>query len=242
MERRAIATLCIGKVADAFARYTHGPMRVYAEKTGADFVVFSERKVNFTGSTGFNPLLFEKYQVHDLLASYDRVLFLDTDILVTPHAPDIFAQVPTGKVGGVFEDFGTEQADRRRIIKEVQQDLGDVGWTEGYMNSGVFVVSKSHRQAFRLHEIHGFHDGEYEQTNTNWYLHKAGHDIVGIDHRFNFMGLMRVFHGPVHREAFFIHYAGKGGLFPWVPKLDQVRNDHEFFYEGKETRSFEEID
>ena len=241
MERRAIATLCIGDGARAWSRFTHEPMRMYARKVDADFVVFDQRKIGFKDSTGFNPVLFEKYQVRDLLETYDRVLYIDGDILVTPHAPDVFSIVPPGKIGGVFEDFGTEKNDRRKIIQEVQAHLGDVGWQEGYMNSGVFVVSREHRPAFTLFETTGFFDGQYEQTNTNWYFRKAGFEIANIDFRFNFMGIMRVHHGPIHREAFFIHYAGKGGLFPWVPKLDQVRNDHEYFYEGKDTVSFEEI-
>ncbi|MHA1682764.1 MAG: glycosyltransferase [Promethearchaeota archaeon] len=237
----AICTLCIGPVAGEFGRYTHPAMRRYAKRVGADFIVFNKREIKFTGSKGFNPLLFEKYQVGNVLETHDRVLFLDTDILVTPGAPDVFDLVPAGKVGGVLEDVGTEREHRRSLIKKVQDALGDVGWTEGFMNSGVFVVSKEHEDVFSMYEKHGFYDGEYEQTNTNWYIHKAGFEIHDIDFRFNFMGMMRILHGPLHRDAYFIHYAGKGGLFPWVPKIEQVKNDYEFFYEGKDVKSFEEI-
>lgn len=241
MERRAVVTLCIGDKADAFGRYSHPPMRAYASKVGADFIKLDQRRVNFTGAINFNPILFEKYQVYDVLDTYDRVLFLDTDILVTPHAPDIFDDVPADRTGGVFEDFGTEQEHRRGLIVKVQEVLGDVGWKEGFMNSGAFVVSKRHRDVFRSYQQHGFYDGCYEQTNTNWYMHKAGFPPVNVDWRFNFMGLMRVYHGPVHREAYFIHYAGTGGLFPWVPRVDQMRNDYEYFYERKDVKSFEDI-
>ncbi len=240
MEKRAVVTLCIGDKSDAFGRYSHAPMRAYASKVGAEFIKLDQRRVNFTAARNFNPILFEKYQVYDVLGSYDRVLFLDTDILVTPHAPDIFGEVPADRIGGVFEDFGTEQEHRRGLIANVQEVLGGVGWTEGFMNSGVFVVSKRHRDIFHMYQQHGFYDGCYEQTNTNWYMHKAGFPPVSIDWRFNFMGIMRVFHGPVHREAYFIHYAGTGGLFPWVPRFDQMRNDYEYFYEHKDVKSFEE--
>ncbi|MEX2684035.1 MAG: hypothetical protein Q6373_020865 [Candidatus Sigynarchaeota archaeon] len=241
MEKRAVVTLCIGDKADAFGRYSHVPMKAYADKVGADFIKLDKRRVNFFAAKKFNPILFEKYQVYDVLGTYDRVLFLDTDILVTPHAPDIFNYVPFDKIGGVFEDFGTELEHRRSLIVKVQEVLGDVNWVEGFLNSGVFVVSKLHREVFHLYQKYGFYDGCYEQTNTNWYMHKAGFPPVNIDWRFNFMGIMRIYYGPVHRDAFFIHYAGTGGLFPWVPRVDQMRNDYEFFYEHKNVKSFEEL-
>nr|MDO8114499.1 glycosyltransferase [Candidatus Sigynarchaeota archaeon] len=238
-EKRAIVTLCIGETADGFARYSHPAMNLYANKVHADFVKLDQPKINFNAPTHFRPVLFEKYQVYDVLEAYDRVLFLDTDILITPRAPDIFKVVPRGKIGGVFEDFGTEEEHRRILIRKVQEALGDIGWKEGFMNSGVFIVSKMHRNAFRLFKEYGFYDGEYEQTNTNWYMRKAGCEIVNIDYRFNFMGLMRVYYGPMHRDAYFIHYAG-GGIFPWVPRIEQMKNDYEFFYESKNTKSFED--
>ncbi|MHA1847217.1 MAG: glycosyltransferase [Promethearchaeota archaeon] len=239
--KHAVATLCIGEKASSFAKYTHGPMKDYASKIGADFIIFDEKRINFQDSRNFNPILFEKYQVHDLLTNYDRVLYLDTDILVTPHAPNVFDIVPADKVGGVFEDFGTEQDHRRELIRKVQKVLGDVNWKSGFMNSGMFVVSKMHQKIFRLYKIHGFYDGEYEQTNTNWYIRKAGFEIYALDFRFNFMGIMRLYHGPIHREAYFIHYAGKSGIFPWVPKIEQVKKDYEFFYKGIDTGSFEDF-
>ncbi|MFX0099299.1 MAG: glycosyltransferase [Candidatus Hodarchaeota archaeon] len=240
-EKRAVVTLCIGETAERYAEFTHQPMKEYAKRLNADFIVYNKQVVNFKEAKNFNPLLFEKYQVHDTLGTYDRVLFLDTDILVTPNAPDIFKITPVGKIGCVLEDFGTEMDDRRKIIKKVQEVLGDVDWSEGFMNSGVFVVSKIHRDVFRMYKVHGFYDGEYEQTNTNWYIKKAGFEFFSLNYKFNFMGLMRVYYGPEHREAYFIHYAGKGGLFPWVEKIEQVKNDYEFFYENKNVKSFEEL-
>ncbi|HME54670.1 MAG TPA: hypothetical protein VKM55_20855 [Candidatus Lokiarchaeia archaeon] len=239
-ETRAVVTLCIGTGADAFGKYSHPAMKRYAMKVHADFIKLDQPKIGFTASRNFNPILFEKYQVQDVLEDHDRVLFLDTDILITPRALDIFNAVPPDKIGGVFEDFGTEQVHRRDLIQKVQECLGDVGWTDGFINSGVFVVSKLHRDIFRMHETYGFYDGEYEQTNTNWYMRKAGFDIINLDYRFNFMGIHRIYYGPVHRDAYFIHYAG-GGLFPWVPRIDQIKNDYEYFYEHKNVKSFEDI-
>lgn len=238
---RAIATLCIGAEAEKYGIFSHPAMNQYAREVDADFIVISKRKINLTGVHNFNPILFEKYQLYEILENYDRVLYVDTDVLITPNAPNIFEIVAKNNIGGVFEDFGTEKEDRRKIMKCVQEKLGDVGWRKGYMNSGVFLVSKMHRKIFRMYEKYGIYDGEYEQTNTNWYIRKAGFNIQEIDYKFNFMGLMRIFYGPFHRNAYFIHYAGKGGLFPWIPKLQQLENDFEYFYKNGGNPSFEEL-
>ncbi len=228
--KTAIVTLCIGEDAGGFSKYSHTIFHTYAEKVGADFVCINSPKVQpATCPADINPMLFEKYQLYDILAKYDRVLYLDTDILITPHAPNIFDVVPYDKVAGVFEDFGMDMLDRRARIQAVQAALGDLGWTTGYMNSGVFVVSKIHREAFRLYLKYPPFDCKYEQTSTNWYLRKVAGDILGLDYRWNFMGISRVFYGPNYRQAYFLHYAG-GGIFPWIPRIDQMRADYKHFY------------
>ncbi|HMF32761.1 MAG TPA: glycosyltransferase [Candidatus Lokiarchaeia archaeon] len=223
-------TLCIGEGAGGFATYSHPTFRRYADQIGADFICIDTPKIKYQGClTEIRPILFEKYQIYDILETYDRVLYMDTDILVTPHAPDIFEVVPYDQVAGVFEDFGMDMADRRARIRAVQDALGNLGWTEGYMNSGVFVVSKPHREAFRLYLEYPPFDCKYEQTSTNWYLRKVAGNILGLDYKWNYQGISRVFYGPPHRKAYFIHYAG-GGIFYWIPKLDQIQADYEFFY------------
>ena len=228
--KNAIVTLCIGT--EEWVPYTHEPMKKYADRIGADFIVIDQPKVNYSKTKNVNPILFEKYQIYDILEEYDRVLYLDTDILVTPDAPNIFEIVPYDRIAGVYEDFGMDADDRRERIKNVQANLGDLNWKTGFMNSGVFVVSKIHRDLFNLIWKHGCIDVKYEQTNTNWYIHKAGYEILELDYRFNYMGIMRVFHGTESRNAYFIHYAG-GGIYGWIPRLEQVKADYEFFYGKK---------
>ena len=135
-----------------------------------------------------------------------------------------------GHIGGVFEDFGSSTNHRREQIQNVQDVLGDVNWKTDFMNSGVFVCDKEHRYAFKIWEDCGFYDGCYEQTNTNWYFRKQGYPFYSLHYNWNFLGLMRVFHGPIHREAYFIHYAGRG-IVTWLPREEQMKADYSFFYD-----------
>lgn len=231
----AVCTLCIGEEATQFAQYSHPTFRAYAQKIGADFIVFDTAKVCYKDCKSINTVKFEKYQLYEILERYDRALFLDSDILITPHAKNIFPLVPAEKVGGVFEDFGSDKQDRRNIIQECQNQLGKVNWRAGYMNSGVFVVSKIHRDIFRMIFQYGVYDCKYEQTNTNWYIHKAGFKIHKLNYKWNYMGIMRVYYGLDPRKAYFIHYAG-GGIFSGTSRHEQIKQDYEFFYgKGRET-------
>jgi lipopolysaccharide biosynthesis glycosyltransferase len=239
-EKVAICTLCIGKESDEFAQYSHPIMKLYAQKIGADFVVIDMPKINFKKAKKFRNILFEKYQLYDILETYSRALFLDTDILITPHAPNVFNYVPKDSIGGVFEDFGSTEAHRRKLIREVQNALGDVNWKEGFINSGVFVVSACHREVFRYYEKYGFYDGEYEQTNTNWYFRKSGYPIFPMDYRYNFQGIMRIYYGPEHRQAYFIHYAGNG-IITDKPRIEQMKADYLYFYDREKYSPKEDI-
>ncbi len=237
----AICTLCIGEMAKKFSHYSFPAFKKYAEKIGADFVVFNEPKVKYTETEHVNWIKFEKYQVYDLLdkGGYDRVAFFDVDILITPQAPNIFEKVPYKAIGGVFEDIGFDKKDRRKIISDCQNVLGQLRWNKGFLNSGVFVVSKIHKDAFKMIWDYGIFDDpvhKYEQTNTQWYFRKFCEDhqdpevkMIELSHKWNFTGPMRIFHGPIHRDAYVIHYAGKG-LFHGKPRLRQMRHDYEYFF------------
>jgi lipopolysaccharide biosynthesis glycosyltransferase len=227
--KKAICTLCIGEEAELFAPYSHPIMQQYANRIGAEFIVFREKKVNYIACNTINPTKFEKYQLYDVLREYDRAAFLDNDILITPYANNIFRTVSPTKIGGVFEDFGTEMEDRRKIIIDAQKVLGDLGWKSDYMNSGVFVVSKCHQDLFKMIFEYGVYDCKYEQTNTNWYIRKAGFEIKNISYKWNYMRHMWLYYGLDRKQAYFIHYAGTGFL-PNISRVEQMKLDFEYFY------------
>ena len=97
-------------------------MKKYAERIGADFIHINRRKINYNKTKNVNPVLFEKYQLYDILQNYDRALYIDSDVLITPNAPNIFDEVPFDVIGGVFEDFGMDMQDRRERILYIQKE------------------------------------------------------------------------------------------------------------------------
>jgi hypothetical protein len=186
-ERRVVATLTVGERYHRFAEYTHDLMRAYARRCHADFVVLDE------DSAAGRDVLWGKMGCHGLLEQYDRLLFLDTDVLVCPGCPDLFEIVPGAQFGAYlvsqYGDFHDE------AIRHIQQVLGDLDWKRSYFNSGVLVVPRTHREIFdtsdpdfgRWASVSATSSTNYfyEQTYLNYKLRERAGEGFDIGYQFN---------------------------------------------------------
>ena len=86
----AVVTVAIGAEFREIAALTHPFMEGYASRIGADFVSLHRQAEN--------PYL-EKLRLGDYLGLYERVLFLDTDVIVRLDCPDLFQLVPADCFG-----------------------------------------------------------------------------------------------------------------------------------------------
>lgn len=177
---KAVVTLCIGKEY-SLGELTHPLLAAYAKKVEADFIVIDSEKLNL----GY--LHYEKNQIYDLLAIYDRIIYLDTDVIVTPECPNLFEIVPEEKFGAFLVSNHTYFHDG--AIKDIQQELGNLNWERTYFNSGVMVVSQAHRQVFSIDndllQWVSTKRSFYEQTILNYAVQKLGIEIYDIGYKFN---------------------------------------------------------
>ncbi len=136
---QAIVTLCIGQEFK-LGQVTHPMLQNYAHRVGADFIVIAEPKINLGNHN------FEKYQIYELLEKYQRIIYIDTDIIITPQCPNLFQIVPENMFGAFIVSDYTYFHDG--AIKKIQAKLGDIGWKRKYFNAGVMVISQCHRGIF----------------------------------------------------------------------------------------------
>ncbi|MBU1487625.1 hypothetical protein KKH56_06225 [bacterium] len=200
--KKAVITLNIGDLYCEMSEISHPTMKAYANKMDADFIVINQVKVKM------HPLHFEKWQMYDLLFEYDRIIFLDTDILVRPDCPDLFGMVGLEEVGGFVE---SDYLNRSISITGCQKLMGDViGWRGEYLNSGVGVYSYRHKPIFeRSEKGHVINFGE--QDMYNYRIKQLGFPVRPLPIEFNRMGLDNYEgHLPDRLSSFIIHYAGKG--------------------------------
>ena len=154
--------------------------------------------------------LFEKNQIYELFEKYDRILRLDYDLIITPKCPNLFEIVPENMIGCVYEDIGIAEVNRRQRIINIQNHLGDLNWRSGYINAGVVVASKQHKEVFNttIEEINNVQGIENiitpEQDLLNYMIRKLGFEIYELDYKFNHIAY---FH-PNRFDSFIIHYAG----------------------------------
>jgi len=152
---------------------------------------------------------FDKTQIADLLAAYDRIAFIDTDTLVGRHCPNLFDIVPRECFGAYIE---SGEYDRQQQIETVQRVLGRIHWTDGYFNSGVMIASRAHAAAF------GSPFGTYvdpwffEQTLLNYNVRRLGFRFHALPKAFNHFAADlradRIRLNPWRFGAYLIHYAG----------------------------------
>lgn len=192
-------------------KYSSKTAKVFCEKFDHDLVIIKEPKYNIDGPGGYNYLTFEKNQIYDVLGDYDRVLRIDSDTIITPNCPDIFPDKPR-KFRGVREDVLSRKADRRRIIKKTQDGLGRVkGWNKGYLNSGVIMASKEHKEIFNIQPDRVVDAapnlGSFkEQTYMNYRLQNLGFGVAAFHPRMNRMSMFK--NKVPFKEARILHYAG----------------------------------
>lgn len=219
-KKLAIVTRADSEI-NEMTKITHPIMRDYAKKVGADFIILDDPK-------GLH-IHYRILQFYDLFEKYDRLISLDSDILISPDCPNLFDKVDYKKIGSVFEDIGNRTAERRERIKKAQLQFGDIGWKSGYINTGVAVFSKCHREIFKEREL--YLDLGYDDVYLGYWIHKLGFEIQELDWKWNFMKVFGDQYGHNTRyEAYIIHYAGQGGFMRGKSRLDILKHDHNVWY------------
>lgn len=143
---RAVVTVATGKAgADLLA--ISGPlMQAYAKRLAADFVVLDWPGIPEYPIAG-------KFQLARVLEHYDRVVFLDADVLVPPTALDLFVAVGPDEFG-IYDDLPEILAKGAKFIDEYQRIRETQGLKRSpvrfYGNTGVMVLSRQHLGALAV--------------------------------------------------------------------------------------------
>lgn len=169
---------------------------------------------------------FRITKVADLLNDYDRVLNLDCDLLINKTCPNIFDVVPEDCIGTIYEDVGSRTGNRRARISNAQRVFGDVGWTEGYINTGVFLVSKIHGEIFApINGRYYTQDGS-DDVHLGYQIKRLGFKVHELPYTFNHMTMFSET-GADRFDSYIIHYAGHGIFDDVRNRNEQIRKDLE---------------
>ncbi|NBB79748.1 MAG: hypothetical protein GVY36_09925 [Verrucomicrobia bacterium] len=209
MIRRALVTLNIGNRDEAVISkpFFYG----YCQRHNLDFVVIHERRFHLTPNRR-RPRLgihLEKFQIAELFDYYDRIAYLDSDVLIHSEAPDLFAQVAPDEIGCVFEDVGPDAWKRDEEWQKAEALLGPLEERHRYFNAGVMVFGRAHRELFNLKL--GLLGGRWpDQTFLNYHSRQLGMTVKELPQTFNFLPIFHGWEDPaVRAQQHFVHYAGR---------------------------------
>jgi lipopolysaccharide biosynthesis glycosyltransferase len=176
----------------------------------------------------------------ELLKSFDRVLYIDADVMPTPHAPNIFDVFPDNAFCAFDENFGIEPMSRDEYVQPL---LGRVPWWEKnerglyrFFNAGVMLSAKSHLPAFEDWRNTPDEPSLWfpwpEQAYLNYMVNAGRLPFVDMGQEFNRMSMGQFTTQQDRVRANFIHYAGPVEYHGCADKATLIREDFEYFGRG----------
>lgn len=214
---KLLMATCADENVVAYTKYTHPIFRMFAKKWQADFRVLDDQSYNRSDLNLWN---YRTMIFYDLFEIYDRILYLDSDIVINKSSPNIFNAVPYDTIGLVFEDKGSRLKERRARIAHIKSvHGGNESWVSGYFNGGMLIVSRLHKEIFT--KINGRLWGEDFkisggiQAHLGYQIMKQGHEYIDIGYKWNHMSMFtEPWNGnPSRFDSHILHYAG-GAVFP----------------------------
>ena len=192
---------------------THPVFKEYAKMCNADFMVLDHDPPIMSWDNRPHFRITKHYDLHE---EYDRILHLDTDIIINRNAPNIFEYVPEDKIGCVLEDWGRDERikDRQGMMRDIQDEWGDIGWKKKYINSGVFVTSKMHRDIYLPFEGKYWTSHGSDDIHMGYMIKHLNYEIFELPYQYNHTGTYsESWNGSPNRmESYFLHYAGGEGI------------------------------
>jgi len=232
MKKRLIVTIMLGK--DPSYYFAKKTFKEYAKKVNAKFICIDRpshifQLTNKNHSRNAVNALLEKISLGSFSREYDQILYIDADILITPHAEDIFALNEAKSSLYMFNEGLT--ADRSGELSLISSVLETPIKDKNYFNAGVILFPSviDFLTSIRIHELEIFHNKSawFDQTYVNFKIRSRNLSIKNLDRQFNYMAQKK---GNEKRFlASFIHYAGNG----YCPKKQRplyMLNDYCYLY------------
>lgn len=182
-----------------------GLMKSYAVSCDADCEVITTP----TDSTA-NPC-FGKYKLKDYFSVYERILYLDIDILVRSDSPNLFDIVPLGHFAALNEGSICSEEDWVIRVEHVKRIGLECRATDcdlvpyDYFNAGVVLLDRADSEVFAL-PISWTQTIMAEQSYMNINILRLKPRLYHLPMCFNAMP-WRWSHDYL-KSNYFIHYAG----------------------------------
>ncbi|MFK3873358.1 glycosyltransferase [Pseudoalteromonas rhizosphaerae] len=203
--KNAVITINIGNKFNKMADMTIPLMKEYADRIGASFIEVRETS-NISYGEEYSAY-WAKFKLFNYLEKFERVIYLDLDVVVRPHCPNLFQIVPENKFAALYEtDYQRINSQLEKEIEEFKNENSFVDWNGDYFNVGVMVASRQHKNAFLLDANQKGGNRYPEQTLINYNVNKQGYETYHLPYTFNHMYFLSV-DNHKRDQSSLIHYA-----------------------------------
>ena len=210
--KRALVTLAIGDGAAELLALSGPRFEAYARRIGCDYVPITERRIKFRlqwRKSRVN-LHLEKFQMGPMLDTYERLLYLDADILLNDDCPDFFDLAQENELGIIADPSGDEGWKRDEEMANMEKAFGALPRPiPPYFNAGVILLSRTHRELLTFNPDR-LHSGRWpDQTYLNYFSAKWNLTRRYLDAKANFLPGHDGWSDPAKRRAAWaVHFAG----------------------------------
>jgi len=194
-----ILTIAIGDYYNKISEITKPFVKKYAEKINSDFLCIDEFKDEYITQK------WNKFYIHELLNKYKRIIYFDVDLIIREDCPNLFDVVPENKLGMFNEG---RYVPRYEFLEQASEYYGEPlkKWNGKFYNSGVMVISRKHKQLFKMPK--GIDFVETDQPYINLRILNDKIDMFDLDYKFNRMDILDKHCGISRLDSYIVHYAG----------------------------------
>ena len=168
---------------------TYNSIKNYSEKIGCDLKII-ESKYDW-----------EKLSVVDFFKEYHRILLLNDNLIIRQDTPNLFELVPKTELGAFDEGRYVPRFDQMKSAFSHYTYEWDK-WDSKYYNTGVLVLSRTHKHLFEKPNFRGPDFESYFNLNIIKYKVKI-HDI---SYKFNRTHFSDEKIGITRHDSYIIHY------------------------------------
>lgn len=165
----------------------------------------------------------ERLFAYDLFNIYDRILWIGSDVLVHPHAPNIFNEIPEGYIGGYVEHKKGEFHHAGDICGDCYRAFGVL--PDNYINIDVMLVDKQLKDIYDYNNqelIKNINNGKWAyQDYFNYYIKKNNTPLFDLGYKWNCMISKYIYtNSPLPNDWYFLHITG----FPYNQRIEFLRD------------------
>ena len=174
--------------------------KIYAQKIGVEYIVIREINQNPNIIEDENKhkrdCFYTKLKIFDYFYKYDRILYLDSDVLITQKAGNIFKVY---RNDAAFYGYKLREEKAKKIMAEYPEDNYNV------YNGGVMLFDKNCEIGGNEKYFLGYNDEAY----FAYILRKKGINNESIDRKWNMVRKHSSMRNKF-KDGCFLHYCGHG--------------------------------